>query len=160
MTRQSRRTPRYFREGQAQAAAIPIDWDEYHRMLRPFQDAAKRVREGDPAGLPVAVDYLVRQPRFFGSGYLFEEMASALAVGADAGAFVSDIHEAILSVARQPLRRETRYTARLAARYWDEALEAELRGIPTGAARRMLARAPGIRDSYRGFGLVRGGRAD
>lgn len=160
MTRQSRRIPRYLREGEEQAAAIPIDWDEYHRILRPFQDAAKRVRDGDPAGLPVAVGYLVRQPRFFGSGYLFEEMASALAVGADAGAFVSDIRGVVLAVARQPLQRETRYTARLAARYWDEALEAELSGIPTGAARVILSRAPGIRNSYRGIGLVRDRRAD
>ncbi len=112
------------------------------------------VRSGDPTGLPVAVGFLVDQPRFFGSGWLFEEVASAVAVGAHAGPYVSDIHDVVFAVAQQPLRRETRYVARLAARYWTESLQAQLRTVATDAAQRILELAPEIRSSYRGMGLI------
>lgn len=122
--------------------------------MAPVRDAVRRVRAGDPDALGTAVAYLVERPRFFGSGYLFEQTAAAVAVGPDAGALALDIRAVVVTETRAPLRRETRYVARLAARYWNDALQAQLEAIPGPAARLLLTRAPEIRASYRGSGLL------
>ena len=117
------------------------DWDRYHRMTDALAGAVRKIRDNDPAGLELAVAYLVQRPRFFGSGYVFEEVAAAVAIGPDAGRLARDIREVVLREARRRGERETRYVARLAGRYWNDSLSAGLAAIPGPTAAFIVERA-------------------
>lgn len=106
--------------------------------------------------MAVAVHFLVQRPRFHGSGYLFEKVAGAVAVGPDAGVLADDIRDVVRESARRALERETRYVARLAARYWTDSLAEDLAAIPGPTATFLVVRALEVRSSYRAIGLVSG----
>ncbi|HMS37149.1 MAG TPA: hypothetical protein PKA93_08315 [Arachnia sp.] len=128
--------------------------DRYSRLPDALAGAVRKLHDGDPAGLELAVAYLVQRPYFFGSGYVFEEVAAAVAIGPDAGRLARDIREVVLREARRRGERETRYVARLAGRYWNDSLSAGLAAIPGPTAAFIVERAQEVRSSYRGLGLV------
>lgn len=91
-------------------------------FYEPYDPLGRRIREGDRAAMDAAVGFLEADPWCFRSGYVKEELMSALANAALPG----DLRVRLQAVVLHRLtHREPRLlpaTGRLAARVWDDAL--------------------------------------
>lgn len=98
-------------------------------FYEPFTGLARRIRDGDRAAMDEAVRFLEADPWCFRSGYLKEELMTALANAA----LPSDLRNRLRAVVLHRLRhREARLlrpTGRLAANVWDDGLERQVREL-------------------------------
>ncbi|MBZ2196196.1 hypothetical protein [Occultella gossypii] len=111
-------------------------WADFRALLEPYELAAHQLRTGHAGGLRDAVAYLDARPRFFGSGYLTEELMHALSVGPDPGSYKPLLRRVVLRDTPHLPHRSLRYVAQLAARVWDPSLDYDLAQLERGPAQR------------------------
>ncbi|CAM3598107.1 hypothetical protein OCAE111667_17140 [Occultella aeris] len=133
-------------------------WVAFRALLNPYELAAHQLRQGNAAGLDDAVAYLDARPRFFGSGYLAEELMHALSVGPDPGSYKPLLRRLVVRDTPLLPRRSLRYMAQLAARVWDESLDHDLTRLERGPAHRAAWTARMVRTRVPLVLVSRGGQ--
>lgn len=119
------------RDGSAEHDAAWRDAaDAFHRavnaLYEPFTGIGRRIRDGDRAAIDEALRFLEADPWCFRSGYLKEELMTALANTTLPDDLRGRVQGVVLHHLANREPRLLRPTGRLAANVWDEALAREV----------------------------------